>query len=133
MLTAYPIAQFNKRAAFYLDHSASVDADHGVQGRAAVYKLVMGLLLIEQGVVDDACFNQEFQCPVDGGLGYAMSLRTHRLHERVGFEDAVLADDRIEDVRPFRGVLEILFLQMPSKYGAQGSHLHRIGRKECAL
>ena len=31
MLTADPIAQFNKRAAFYLDHSARVDADHGVQ------------------------------------------------------------------------------------------------------
>ena len=122
MFAAECITQRRELFAIDVDDRSGIDTDHRIEIGTSVDQLVVRLLSIEQRLVDDSSFLQQFQRAIDRRLGDAVSLRSHLVHEGIGFEDFILFDDRIEDVSSFRSVFEILFLQVTAEDGAQRRH-----------
>ena len=89
----------------------------------------MGLLGVEQGLIDDPGFLEQLEGSVYRRLGYPLALFLHALHEGIGFEHVVGFQNRIEDVGAFRGVLQILLLEVATKDRAQRGHLEGVRRR----
>lgn len=99
---------------------AGVEVDEQVVGRAAVHELIVGLVLVEQDALDDAGILEEADGAVDRGLGDAETAGLYGGEKLIGFEEAILADDGVEDAGPFGGVLESLGLELAAEDRAEG-------------
>ena len=99
---------------------AGVEVDEEVVGRAAVDKLVVGLVFVEEDALDDAGILEEADGAVDGGLGDAEAPGLDGAQEFLGFKEAILSDNGVEDAGPLRGVLETLGLELAAEDGAEG-------------
>jgi hypothetical protein len=109
------------------DDLVVVEADHEVFG-GSVGELVDGLFLCEGDAVDDAGVFEEFDGAVDGGLAHAAAFALEVVHEAIGFEEAFVAEDRVEDAGSLGGVLQAFGLECPSEDRAEGlDDVDRVG------
>lgn len=99
---------------------SGVEVDQEVVGCAAVHKLVVGLVLIEQYALDDPRILQQADGAVDSGFGHSEAAGLDGGEELIGFEEAILADDGVQDAGPFGGVLEALGLELAAEDSAEG-------------
>lgn len=97
-----------------------VDADEHFCGFAAVDELVVDLIGVEWDALDDAGFEHEFEGSVDGGFGDAVAAGAEEFDESIGLEDAIDADDGVEDARAFGSVFESFGLECAPEDGAEG-------------
>lgn len=86
----------------------------------AVDELVVGLFAVDQDALDDSGFGQELERAVDGGFGDAEAVGFESGDDLVGFEEAIEAEDDVEDVGAFGGVLEAFAAEGSAEDGADG-------------
>ena len=114
------VAEFDEFGDLGGDDLSGVDIDEeGVAGLSDG-ELVVGLLPVEEDVLDDACGFEEFEGAVDGRFGHGVSLCFEGVEELVGFEEGVELDDGVEDLGAFGGVFEA--------FGFEGSSEDRAKR-----
>lgn len=99
---------------------AGVEVDQEVVGCAAVNQLIVRLVFVEEDALDDAGILQEADGAVDGGLGDSEAAGLAEGEEFIGFEEAIFADDGVEDAGALGGVLEALGLELAAEDGAEG-------------
>jgi hypothetical protein len=102
------------------DNFACIDADDEIAGLAAVDELVVGLVFVEEEALDDAGLLEEFDGAVDGCFADAEAGVSEFGLEFVGVEEAVEAEDGVEDLRAFGRVLEAFAFEGSAEDGAEG-------------
>lgn len=113
------IAEFDEFGDFGGDDVSGLGVDQeGVSGLPDG-ELVVGLLAVDEDMLDDACGFEEFEGAVDGRFGHGVSLFFERVEELVGFEEGVEGDDGVEDLGTFRCVLETLGFEGSSEDRAE--------------
>ena len=114
------VAELDEFWDFGGDDLSGIDIDEeGVAGLSDG-ELVVGLLAIEEDMLDDACGFEEFQGSVDGCFGHGVSLLFEGIEELVGFEEGVELDDGVEDLGAFWGVFEAFGFEGSSEDRAEG-------------
>ncbi len=104
--------------------AAGVEVDDQVVGRAAIDELVVGLVAVflveEEDAVDDAGFLQETDGAVDRGLGDVGPGGFQGGEEFFSLEETIHADNGVEDVGAFGGVLKSLGFELAAEDSAEG-------------
>tara|TARA_B100000959_G_scaffold285376_1_gene359953 strand:+ start:1898 stop:2227 length:330 start_codon:yes stop_codon:yes gene_type:complete len=100
-LLSQPLSQLHDLVALQGDQLASLHADHVVRRVAAVGKLVVRHLGIEQHErCHDACVLQEPQGSIDRGFGHILAVASHLHQKRVGVEEVVHVHDCCKYIGP---------------------------------
>jgi len=80
----------------------------------------VGLLAVEEDMLDDAGGFEEFECSVDRRFGDGVALFFEGVEELVGIEEPFESDDGIENLGSFWGVFEAVGFEGSAEDGAQG-------------
>ena len=114
------VAEFDELGDFCGDDVSGLGVDEeGVSGLSD-RELVVGLLAVDEDLLDDPGGFEEFEGAVDGGFGDGVALGFEGVEELVGFEEGVEGDDGVEDLGTLGGVLEVLGFEGAAEDGAEG-------------
>jgi hypothetical protein len=86
----------------------------------AGYNLVVGLLVIEENLLEDSGVLEVAQGAVDGGSADFVVEVFEAVDELLGLEEAFFSKDGVEDHGAFGGEFELLLVQIASENGADG-------------
>ncbi len=115
MLAANPVAKLTEFRDVDLDHLARVHANDQIARPRSERELIVSLSLIDQDALDDPGVLHQPDRAINGRLGNPMASLAERVLDILSLENSVEADDRIEDLRPFGGVLLPLSLESPTE------------------
>ena len=120
-LGAHALDEFFDFGDVEFDDLVGVYADKDVAwALLAVDELVVGLFAVDEDALDDAGLGQELERAIDGGLADAEAVGLEAGDDLIGLEQAVEAEDDVEDVGAFGGVLEALAAERSAEDGAHG-------------
>jgi hypothetical protein len=114
------VAEFAEFGDLDFDNFACIDADDEIAGFPAIDELVVGLVFVEEEALDDAGLLEEFYRAIDGGFADAEAGVSEFGLEFVGVEEAVEAEDGVEDLGSLWRVLEAFAFEGSAEDGAEG-------------
>lgn len=98
---------------------AGVESDEEVARASAVGELVVGVVGVDEDLLDDAGVLEEADGAVDGGFGDAEVLLFECGLELIGLEEVVELEDGVEDLCALGGVLEAFAFEAAPEDGAE--------------
>lgn len=108
-----------------LNDPATVDTSEVAVMFVAINALVVKVTILEINLLNQTAVNEEWDGPVEGGLGDPLILVSQTQEEFIDVEVVVDSEDFLNDRLPFRGVSHPLFFDVFPKF-LNGIHDHAI-------